>query len=64
MVNNAGVDVLENFIDLPTEKIIDLISINCFALAAICHKFIPILCERVLKEGKKSAIINVGSVAG
>ena len=42
VVNNAGVDVLEPFTDLNTEKIIDLISINCFALAAICHKFIPL----------------------
>ena len=64
VVNNAGVDVLEPFTDLSTEKIIDLISINCFALAAICHKFIPLFSERLRKEGKKSAIINVGSVAG
>ena len=42
VVNNAGVDVLEPFTELRTEKVIDLISINCFALAAICHKFIPI----------------------
>jgi 17beta-estradiol 17-dehydrogenase / very-long-chain 3-oxoacyl-CoA reductase len=41
-----------------------MVSINCFALSAICHKFIPIFSERLLKEGKRSAIINVGSVAG
>lgn len=64
VVNNAGVDVLEPFTTIETEKIIDLISINCFALAAICHKFIPVFSERLRKEGKKSAIINVGSVAG
>lgn len=64
VVNNAGVDVLDNFTNLPPSKIIELLNLNCNALAALNHRFIPIFEERTKRIGKKCAIINVGSVAG
>lgn len=64
LVNNAGVDVLDNFTNLAPATLIDLLNLNCNALAALTHRFIPLFEERSQRTGKKCAIINVGSVAG
>lgn len=64
IVNNAGTDVLEPYAGVKVSKIIDLVSINCFILAALNYKFIPIFEKRTKDTGNKCAIINVGSVAG
>ena len=47
VINNAGVDVLDKYTDLPVQKIIDLLNINCFALGAIVYKFIPYFKQRI-----------------
>lgn len=64
VVNNAGVDVLDNFTNLAPSTLIELLNLNCNALAALNHRFIQIFEERSMRTGKKCAIINVGSVAG
>jgi short-subunit dehydrogenase len=64
VVNNAGVDILDQYLDLSIETITNLIQINCFALAAINYIFLPRHQQRTLKTGKRCSIINVSSVAG
>lgn len=32
---------LEKFTNLNTQKLFDLVNLNCFAVTAICYKFIP-----------------------
>jgi short-subunit dehydrogenase len=34
-------DILDKFTNLSTQKVIDLVNLNCFAVTAICYKFIP-----------------------
>lgn len=64
LVNNVGVDVLEHYAKLSEEEIVDLIKINCFPMSILSHYYIPIFQERKHKYRKKSAIINVSSMAG
>ena len=64
MVNNVGVDVLDNFCNLSEEQIVDLIKINCFPMTLLSHYFIPIFQKRKHQFKKKSALINVASMAG
>lgn len=64
VVNNAGVDVLDSFTNLAPSALLDLLYLNCCVLAALNHRFIPLFEERFKRTGKRSAIINVGSVAG
>jgi short-subunit dehydrogenase len=64
VVNNAGVDILGKFTSLTAQKVADLTTLNCFSLAAVCHKFIPYFEARTKETGLKCGFINVGSVAG
>lgn len=64
LVNNAGADVLDSFTNLAPSALLELLQLNCCALAALTHRFIPLFEERTRRTGKKCAIINVGSVAG
>lgn len=64
LVNNVGVDVLDNFCNLPEQQIVDLIKINCFPMTLLSHYFIPIFQERKHRMKKRSAIVNVASMAG
>jgi len=59
LVNNVGVDVLEYYHKLKEEEIIRLININCMAMSLMCRHVLPKMQNR-----RKSAIINVASVAG
>lgn len=64
LVNNVGVDVLEHYCKLSEEEIVDLIKVNCFPMSILSHYYIPIFQERKHRFRKKSAIINVSSMAG
>jgi short-subunit dehydrogenase len=47
VVNNAASDTFDNYNALEPQAIVDLITVNCFALAAICYKFIPYFDARI-----------------
>ena len=64
LVNNAGVDVMDQHIDIPVQNSINLININCFALTALTYKYVRIFSQKIKNSNKKCAIINVSSVAG
>ena len=60
LVNNVGVDIINHFAEIPEEQLYDMISINVYSLVRITKILIP----QLIKRNKKSAILNVGSVAG
>jgi len=60
LVNNVGVDVLDHYHKLSEDELMRLININCGACSILSHIFIP----KLLKRNKRSAIVNVASLAG
>jgi 17beta-estradiol 17-dehydrogenase / very-long-chain 3-oxoacyl-CoA reductase len=60
LVNNVGLDVLNPYHELTEQEIVRLITVNCLPIAVLNRRFIP----RLLGREKKSAIINLASVAG
>lgn len=60
LVNNVGVDVLSPYHELTEQEIVNLITVNCLPVSVLNHRFIP----KLLSRDKKSAIINVASLAG
>ena len=59
LVNNAGFSQVGRFDRVARDKILGMIRVNCLAVAALTHAFLPAM--RVRKRG---AIIIVSSVAG
>jgi len=49
VVNNAGVDVLGEYLSLSLQSIINLIHINCFAVAALNYFAIEHFTKRLSK---------------
>lgn len=64
VVNNAGMDKLALFQDYTLADVFSLINLNCFSVCALTYKFAKIFRDKVRKEGKRCAIINVASIAG
>lgn len=59
LVNNAGFGSYGAFVDSEPAKDLGQIRLNCEALAALMHAFLPGMLER-----KRGAILNVASLAG
>lgn len=56
LVNNAGFgEVGARFGDMPVERIGEMVTLNCTALAELCHRYLPTLASR------RGALINVAS---
>lgn len=58
LVNNAGFGSTGAFLDLPLEKELEMVQLNCSALMDLCHRFGADM--RARKEGK---ILNIASTA-
>ncbi len=59
LVNNAGFSAVGRFDRVPREKIVEMIQVNCIAVAALAHAFLP-----PMRERRRGAIIILASVAG
>ena len=59
LVNNAGFSQVGRFDRVPLDKILGMIRVNCVAVAALTHAFLP-----AMRARKRGAIIIVSSVAG
>src|SRR6266496_4471186 len=59
LVNNAGFSMVGRFERVPREKILGMIRVNCLAVAALTHAFLPPMQAR-----RRGAVIIVSSVAG
>jgi short-subunit dehydrogenase len=59
LVNNAGVDLTGDLVDLPTESIVQLVALNLTAPMLLCRAVVPAM----VKQGR-GHIVNVSSIAG
>jgi uncharacterized protein len=59
LVNNAGFGTAGRFLDLDPGKHSELVRLNCEALVALTHAFLPGMVER-----GRGGIINIASTAG
>jgi uncharacterized protein len=59
LVNNAGFGSTGAYLDLPVDKEVEMITLNCTTLAELCHRFGADM--RAQKQGK---ILNIASSAG
>jgi hypothetical protein len=59
LVNNAGFSNAGRFDRVPVDRHLEMIRVNCMAVTALTHLFLP-----AMKTRRRGAIIIVGSVAG
>jgi uncharacterized protein len=59
LVNNAGFGSTGSFLDLPLEKEVEMVELNCTTLVDLCHRF-----GRDMREKKTGRILNIASTAG
>ncbi len=59
LINNAGFSNAGRFDRVPVDRHLEMIRVNCMAVAALTHLFLP-----AMKARRRGAIIIVGSVAG
>jgi short-subunit dehydrogenase len=59
LVNNAGFSAVGRFDRVPREKLLAMIRVNCLAVTALTHAFLPAMQAR-----RRGAIVIVASVAG
>jgi NAD(P)-dependent dehydrogenase (short-subunit alcohol dehydrogenase family) len=58
LVNNAGIETIVPFLDLTDEQWTRLVDVNLRG-AWLCSQ---VLCRRVVAEGRKASIVNIGSI--
>lgn len=59
LVNNAGFGSTGAFLDLPLDKEVEMVELNCTALMELCHLF-----GQQMRAQKKGRILNIASTAG
>lgn len=59
LVNNAGFGSNGPFLDLPLEKEVEMVQLNCTALLELCHRF-----GQQMRARKGGRILNIASTAG
>lgn len=59
LVNNAGFSAVGRFDRVPRDKIVEMIQVNCIAVASLSHAFLP-----KMRERGRGGIIILASVAG
>jgi NAD(P)-dependent dehydrogenase (short-subunit alcohol dehydrogenase family) len=58
LVNNAGIETIVPFLELSDEQWTRLVDVNLRG-AWLCSQ---VLCRRVVAEGRKASIVNIGSI--
>ena len=56
LINNAGFGSMGDFAELPLERELEMIDLNCRALVALTHRYLP-----QMRERKRGTIINTSS---
>jgi uncharacterized protein len=59
LINNAGFSAVGRFDQVPSEKIVEMIQVNCVAVATMAHAFLP-----AMRARRRGAIVIIASVAG
>jgi short-subunit dehydrogenase len=60
LINNAGMSPYQEFQELDSGYLREILSLNIQALTELCHLFLP----HMLAHGEPSHLVNVGSVGG
>ena len=60
LVNNAGITIFKDFVSMTTDDVKEILATNVYSLTILTKMFIP----RMSIRSKRSAIINLSSVAG
>jgi NAD(P)-dependent dehydrogenase (short-subunit alcohol dehydrogenase family) len=60
LVNNAGIGVGGNFVDVPLSEWNAIVGINLMGVVHGCHSFVP----RMIAAGHAAHIVNIASMAG
>jgi short-subunit dehydrogenase len=60
LINNAGMSPYQEFLELDTRHLRQIIALNIQSLTELCHLFMP----HMLAHGEPSHVVNVGSVGG
>ena len=61
VIANAGVMIVGDFINFPSEKSQSMLDVNAYHYVMIHKTFLPMLRKRMLSEGKRCALIGVSS---
>jgi short-subunit dehydrogenase len=59
LVNNAGFGLRGRFAELPAEREVEMVRVNCEAVVTLTHAFLPEMIER-----RRGGVITVASTAG
>ncbi|MFT3711178.1 MAG: SDR family oxidoreductase [Archangium sp.] len=59
LVNNAGFGSNGAFLELPLEREVEMVELNCVTLLELCHRF-----GHDMRERKSGKILNIASTAG
>jgi hypothetical protein len=59
LVNNAGFGSNGPFLDLPLEREVEMVELNCVTLLELCHRF-----GQAMRARKSGRILNIASTAG
>lgn len=59
LVNNAGFGSTGEFLDLPLEREVEMVELNCVTLLELCHRF-----GHDMRARKSGRILNIASTAG
>jgi uncharacterized protein len=60
LINNAGMSPYQDFCELSSCDLRQILALNVQALTELCHRFIP----HMVDHGEPSHVVNVGSVGG
>lgn len=64
VINCVGVTVHRRYADIPAATLRKLIAVNVSTTAILTHMLLPALLRHATQSGRRSALLNVGSIVG
>ena len=64
LINCVGATVHRRFADVPASKLRHLLAVNVTTTATVTHAMLPFLLRHRASTGRRSALLNVGSIVG
>lgn len=64
VVNCVGATIHRRYADVPSATVRRLLAINVSTTSLVTHATLPMLLDHVASTGRRSALINVGSIVG
>jgi len=64
LINCVGATIHRRFADIPAGKLRHLLAVNVNTSATVTHMMLPFLLRHSASTGRRSALLNVGSIVG